>query len=311
MRRFAAVVLLLAVSVTTTHTQDALTRDQRIDDLTQLASFYAKNYAPYEWKIRTQDFDLLRLTPWLQRIRHADDLRVPRAAHRVRRLAERCARPHRVPHDVQRVAPDDRRHLRREGAHRGAEPHGLPAAPSVETSSYRLTAVRSARSSRPSGSMRSPRISGAPIASPPAASSAAASRSCRTSPISETRRRSSIRLAATGSDHLLRRPVGQGRHPGHLARAGAEPSRRQRAPHDWSQPSKPSRRGRPAPGREAFSSLRTLGPSDNTLPSYMEPIRALLNASVSKDYFSVTGIGGRFPIYAPPPGFVQRPVPPG
>ena len=50
MRRFAAVVLFLTVSVATTHTQDALTRDQRIDDLTQLASFYAKNYAPYEWK---------------------------------------------------------------------------------------------------------------------------------------------------------------------------------------------------------------------------------------------------------------------
>ncbi len=74
MRRFAVAVLLLMVSVTTTHTQDALTRDQRIDDLTQLASFYAKNYAPYEWKRETQDFDLLRLTPWLQRIRHADDL---------------------------------------------------------------------------------------------------------------------------------------------------------------------------------------------------------------------------------------------
>ena len=52
MRRFAVAVLLLMVSVTTTYTQDALTRDQRIDDLTQLASFYAKNYAPYEWKRR-------------------------------------------------------------------------------------------------------------------------------------------------------------------------------------------------------------------------------------------------------------------
>ncbi len=74
MRRFAVAVLLLTVSVTTTYTQDALTKDQRIEDLTQLANFYAKNYAPYEWKIQTQDFDLLRLTPWLNRVRHADDL---------------------------------------------------------------------------------------------------------------------------------------------------------------------------------------------------------------------------------------------
>ena len=32
---------------------------------------------------------------------------------------------------------------------------------------------------------------------------------------------------------------------------------------------------------------RRPGPADNTLPAYMEPIRPLLNASVSKDYYSV------------------------
>ncbi len=66
-----------------------------------------------------------------------------------------------------------------------------------------------------------------------------------------------------------------------------------------------------AQGREALFQFADLGTADNTLPSYMEPIRALLNASVSKDYFSVSGIGSRFPVYGPPPGFVQRPVPPG
>ena len=74
MRRFGAAVLLLTVSVTTTHSQEALTRDQRISDLTQLASMYSKNYGPYEWKRDTQGFDLLRLTPWLHRIHHSDDL---------------------------------------------------------------------------------------------------------------------------------------------------------------------------------------------------------------------------------------------
>ena len=43
-------------------------------------------------------------------------------------------------------------------------------------------------------------------------------------------------------------------------------------------------------------------PSDNTLPAYMEPIRPLLNASVSKDYFSVLDFGSRFPIFGPPGG---------
>ncbi len=41
MRRFALALLLLAVPATTVHTQDALTRNQRIEDLTQLAGFYA------------------------------------------------------------------------------------------------------------------------------------------------------------------------------------------------------------------------------------------------------------------------------
>ena len=50
---------------------------------------------------------------------------------------------------------------------------------------------------------------------------------------------------------------------------------------------------------------------DDTLPAHMEPLRPLLNASVSKDYYSVMNFGGRFPIYGPPPGFVNRRVPAG
>src|SRR5688572_6908758 len=73
MRRAATAALLLTVSVTTPHAQEAMTRDQRIADLEQLAALYAKNYAPYEWKRDALGFDLLRLTPWLQRIHHADD----------------------------------------------------------------------------------------------------------------------------------------------------------------------------------------------------------------------------------------------
>jgi hypothetical protein len=50
---------------------------------------------------------------------------------------------------------------------------------------------------------------------------------------------------------------------------------------------------------------------DDTLPAHMEPLRPLLNASVSRDYYSVLTFGGRFPIYALPSGFVTRPVPAG
>src|SRR5215218_3794803 len=74
MRRFGVTLLLFSLVVTTARAQDALTLQQRISDLNQLASQYAKNYGPYEWKRDVQGFDLLRLTPWLHRIHHSDDL---------------------------------------------------------------------------------------------------------------------------------------------------------------------------------------------------------------------------------------------
>src|SRR5262249_43952399 len=73
-RRLSVAVLLFTVSISNARAQDALTRDQRNSDLTELASQYAKNYGPYEWKRDVQGFDLMRLTPWLQRIAHSDDL---------------------------------------------------------------------------------------------------------------------------------------------------------------------------------------------------------------------------------------------
>ena len=70
MRRFLLGLLLLVLAPSALLAQEALTAKQRIADLEQLASFYAKNYAPYEWKRDVIGFDLLRLTPWLQRIQH-------------------------------------------------------------------------------------------------------------------------------------------------------------------------------------------------------------------------------------------------
>jgi hypothetical protein len=52
--------------------------------------------------------------------------------------------------------------------------------------------------------------------------------------------------------------------------------------------------------------IADLGTADDTLPRYMDPVRPLLNASVSPDYYSVMGIGSRFPYYTLPPGFVVR-----
>src|SRR4029077_1476811 len=35
-------------------------------------------------------------------------------------------------------------------------------------------------------------------------------------------------------------------------------------------------------------------------------ILPLLNADVSTDYYSILNFGGKFPVFGPPPGFVQR-----
>jgi len=44
-----------------------LTDDQKATDLQNLASLYAKRYAPYEWKRDVVGFDLFYLSPWLER----------------------------------------------------------------------------------------------------------------------------------------------------------------------------------------------------------------------------------------------------
>jgi len=51
------------------------------------------------------------------------------------------------------------------------------------------------------------------------------------------------------------------------------------------------------------------GPTDDTLPRYMDPIRPLLNASVPQDYYSVLNCGGRVPIFALPAGFTDLSAP--
>jgi len=46
-----------------------LTPDQKALDLQTVASLYAKQYAPYEWKRDNLGFDLFNLRPWLERAR--------------------------------------------------------------------------------------------------------------------------------------------------------------------------------------------------------------------------------------------------
>lgn len=50
-----------------------LSMDQKVADFRHLAGLYAKQYAPYEWKLAVQRFDLLDLGGWLDRVRATRD----------------------------------------------------------------------------------------------------------------------------------------------------------------------------------------------------------------------------------------------
>lgn len=50
-----------------------LSEQQKVFDFQQLASVFAKNYAPYEWKRDALKFDLYDVAPWLERVRAAKD----------------------------------------------------------------------------------------------------------------------------------------------------------------------------------------------------------------------------------------------
>lgn len=63
--------VMLAAAVMPLHAQ--LTADQKAFEMQVLASLYAKQYAPYEWKRDVMKFDLLDLGPWVAKARAAKD----------------------------------------------------------------------------------------------------------------------------------------------------------------------------------------------------------------------------------------------
>jgi hypothetical protein len=50
-----------------------LATEQKVADFRHLAGLYAKQYAPYEWKLAVERFDLLDLGRWLDRVRATQD----------------------------------------------------------------------------------------------------------------------------------------------------------------------------------------------------------------------------------------------
>ena len=306
MHRLCAAVLLLTVSGAALRAQTALTEQQRIDDLYQLASFYAKNYAPYEWKRDVFGFDLLRLNQWLQDIHKANDL------------------------DFQEVLIDYVASLN--------DAHDFIAFPTTFSASLGLSVdiydgkvlidvINRALlpvaqfpfvvgdelisiDGRPVQdaiiSFRKYAISANQSSTDRTAASRLVSRSQQIMPhIPELGDTATvvIRLTSTGAQNTYFIPwrktgipiTSQGPVPG----PGRQPFRE----------TEQSSAGASGPGSGATPLLfkvTDVAATDNTLPSYMRPVLSLLNASVPQDYYSVLNFGSKFPIYGPPPGFVQR-----
>jgi len=309
MRSFRAALLLLTLSITTAHAQDALTRDQRISDLTQLASQYDKNYAPYEWKRDVQGFDLLRLTPWLQRIQHSDDLDFQEA------LIEYVASLNDA-HDFiafpttfsvslpMSVDIYDGKVLI-DGINRTL----LPLAQFPFGIGDELVALDGRTVQELIQSFGKYAIAANPRSTGRIAATRLVSRSQQIMPhIPELGDAATvvIRLAATGATNTYSINWVKTGIP--ILSQGPLPSPvRGNRRLDLSTNGQDINAGLPASAAATASVFKVadLGPVDDTLPSYMDPIRPLLNVSVSKDYYSVLGFGSRFPIFARPTGFTD------
>ncbi|MFN3322376.1 MAG: S41 family peptidase [Bryobacteraceae bacterium] len=70
-RYFTQLALLLCCAAGVVRAQ--LSQDQKVFEFQVLASFVAKEYAPYEWKRDVIGFDALEVRPWLERVREAPD----------------------------------------------------------------------------------------------------------------------------------------------------------------------------------------------------------------------------------------------
>jgi peptidase S41-like protein/PDZ domain-containing protein len=313
MRRFGVAVLLLTLSTTTPYAQQALTREQRISDLTQLASQYAKNYGPYEWKRDVQGFDLLRLTPWLQRIQHSDDLDFQEA------LIEYVASLNDA-HDLI--------------AFPTTFSASLPMSLDIYDGKVLIDAIN--RTALPLAQY--PFVVGDEVVSIDGRPVQELIQSFRKYAISANQR-STDRIAAT---RLVSRSQQIMPHVYQLGDAAAVAIKMASTGTtavftiNWLKNGIPVTSQGPLPspvrgngriflstdGQDITAGLAGSAAAtasvfkmadatavDNTLPDYMDPLRPLLNASVSKDYYSVLNFGSRFPIFAPPPGFTDLSAP--
>jgi peptidase S41-like protein/PDZ domain-containing protein len=305
MRRVVVAAMLLAISGAVPGAQEALTNNQRDFDLESLANVFATSYAPYEWKRDVIGFDLYRLTPWLQRVHHADDLDFQDAlieyvaslndAHSAVWFPSNFSASLGFTVDIYdgKVLIDSVNRL------------VLPAAQFPFDVGDELVALDGQPVQTLIASFRKYGIGANPRTTDRFAAAIIASRRQSFVPHAPDvgdAAVASIRLASTGAVNSYQVPwlkSGIG-----LESQGPVPS---------------PRRGNgriflpTAHGSTADPLVGGTGPlfpdppvASNTLPSYLDSVRPLLNVSVTKSQYGVLGFGARSPVFALPNGFVQR-----
>jgi hypothetical protein len=307
--RLWPVLALLIVALATPHAQDAITSKQRIADIEALSALYAKNYAPYEWKRDAIGFDLLRLTPWLQRIQHADDLDFQEAlieyvsslndAHDLIIFPSTFSATLGFSVDIYdgRVLIDTINRAQ------------LPIAQFPFSIGDELVTVDGTPVATLIAAYRKYAVAANQRSTDRTAASRIVSRSQQVMPHAldvPGHAVLQIRNGNTGAVGLYTVPWRTSGIPMDSQGPVVSPRRgngRIFLPSDGLGFTSPAGTGDPLP--QIFK-LAESTPSDDTLPEYMAPITPLLNASVTKDYFAVLGIGSRTPIWGPPPGFVIR-----
>lgn len=317
MRRLPLTMLMMTLVASTSFAQDALTTRQRTADLNQLASFYAKNYAPYEWKRDVFGFDLFNLAPWLKESRRADDLEFQETlidyvaslkdAHDYIAFPTLFSISLGFTVDIYdgKVLVDS---INRATLPADAYPFGV---------GDELVAMDGQPVQRLIESFRKYSIAGNPLSTDRTAASRITSRNQQIMP----------HIPQLGDAAFVV-----------IRRAGATATNTYRVP--WSKLGIPlnSQGPVPSPGRwrslgsqtglfglqdSVVADAAASGPetdatpampfkvidpgvSDGSLPSYMKPMLPLMNASVGADYYSVLNFGSKFPIYSPPAGFSPR-----
>lgn len=306
--RLSLVLVLVALAVSAPRAQDALSAKQRIADLEQLAALYAKNYAPYEWKRDVIGFDLLRMTPWLQRIQHSDDLDFQEA------LIEYVASLNDA-HDLiafpttffvslgftvdiydGKVLIDSINRLL------------LPIAQFPFGVGDELVAVDGIPAQVLVAEFQKYAIAANPRSTNRVAASRIVSRSQQIMPHIDDlgdAAQIGVRSGVTGAMSTHTVPWRKSGIP--INAQGPVPSpRRGNGKIVLSTDAESLAAAAQGAGSQQVFKVVDIAAHDDTLPAYMAPIHPLLNVSVSPDYFAVLGLGSRAPLYAPPPGFVQR-----